>query len=532
MAVALSARHKDQAAIQAHCGMLLNSLQQPSEAADCLTRAHELVPNDHGIQFALLKVLVNLRRFAEALPISTELIAIDPTNIELLDHHVICLANQNFLSEAISFSKRRLLISRNEAVILNYYGLLRRDDVCLAHDFLAEYSAEFPSLNIKRNLAESALYCDHLPEVQVVQHHIESANAFKEQFPRISLNSRNSKKISVGFISGDFREHAVDYFCRHLIENLGRSGFEVFVYSTTDRSDSVTEQYAKLPNYRDFSPSTDFSKNLETIKRDNLDLLIDLGGMSNSSRPDYVACHPARKVVSAIGYPMASPLAMQLGDAFADDGNTEVLLLERPFLCYDYGAPLPPLPQDGRTGILTFGSFNASEKLTDTTFKLWAQALEDVGECKLILKPNFSPGPRILRHINESFSSNVSVEILTSVASHADHLQRIAAVDVALDSFPYTGTTTTIECLLMGTPVVSLAGTNHRSRVSGSILTATGHGDWIANDPKEFAHIVQRLVQSLPSRPEVRDSLLNSPLMDTKDYAEKFGKLIKQLVDA
>jgi len=204
--------------------------------------------------------------------------------------------------------------------------------------------------------------------------------------------------------------------------------------------------------------------------------------------------------------------------------------MDRPFLCYDYGADLPALPKDSRTEIVTFGSFNANEKLTNSTLKLWADALRDLGECRLLIKLNYSPGERLLHEIEQHFSPNVMVEFLSSVASHSEHLQRISQVDIALDSFPYNGTTTTIECLLMGTPVVTLAGESHRSRVSGSILTATGNNKWIASSPEEFKSIVHKLKATTPTRQQVRESLTNSPLMDTKDYATKFGKLINQVL--
>jgi predicted O-linked N-acetylglucosamine transferase (SPINDLY family) len=243
---------------------------------------------------------------------------------------------------------------------------------------------------------------------------------------------------------------------------------------------------------------------------------------------------PAPVQFTYCGYPDTTGLAAmdwRITDAIADPvGLTDAWHTERLarvdgcFLAYVLPPDLPPIAPlpAAQSGCVTFGSFNNLSKISPTTLRLWRAALAAVQGSRMVIKASMFEDPATLELSRRRFADAGlpmdRVELLPPVRGQDAHLQTYARVDIALDTFPYNGTTTTCEALAMGVPVVSLHGRHHVSRVGLSLLTAAGFGNWATDDPQQFVERTRLLASDLSLlrelRATMRERLKASPLCD------------------
>lgn len=250
--------------------------------------------------------------------------------------------------------------------------------------------------------------------------------------------------------------------------------------------------------------------------------------------------------MTAIGYPNTTGLTaidVRLVDSHTDPSGDEALATERLlrldpcFLCYapPTDAPAPTTPASHAP--FTFGSFNAIAKVGDACCALWARALAAVPDARLLLKTKAladdTARAALLDRLARAGISPERVELVPSTATVAEHLALYGRIHVALDSFPYHGTTTTCEALWMGVPVVTRVGDRHAARVGASLLAAVGLEELVANDDDAFAAICARLARDRAAlealRHGLRDRLRTSPLTDADGYRTRFTRAIRAL---
>ncbi|MDZ7639338.1 MAG: tetratricopeptide repeat protein [Bryobacterales bacterium] len=367
----------------------------------------------------------------------------------------------------------------------------------------------------------------------------------------------SGKRLRVGYVSGDFRRHSVMYFLGPILRRHTREQFEVFCYSNLDREDSLTTQIKQLDIvWRDITALSDEAA-CRQIVEDEIDILIDLAGHTGGNRLGVFARKPAPLQCSYLGYPNTTGLpAMdyrivdEITDPVgeADTRSTERLArLPRGFLCFsppgnqmdtilDETGRLAPfhvfsqnvaqdLPER-RRGFLTLGTFNNSKKIDTESAALWGAALAALRGAKLLLKgkayQNEQARANLFRVLAQGGIPPERVELRHNSPSLAEHLSQYNDVDIALDTFPYNGTTTTCEALWMGVPVVTLAGERHASRVGASLLEALGRPAWVAHTQSGFVDACVRLAADptsrLALRHSLRDELLASRLMDEPGF--------------
>jgi len=188
--------------------------------------------------------------------------------------------------------------------------------------------------------------------------------------------------------------------------------------------------------------------------------------------------------------------------------------------------PLPALS----TGYVTFGSFNNLTKMTDAVVAVWARILQSVPDSRLLLKTKQLSEPAVCEQTLRRFAAcGIAPDRLLlsrTIASRDDHLAAYNKVDIALDTFPYPGVTTSVEALWMGVPVLSLQGDRFLSRTAGSIAHNAGLPDWIAADEDDyvvkavaFASNLERLADL---RVVLREQVPASPLFDAPRFARNF----------
>jgi predicted O-linked N-acetylglucosamine transferase (SPINDLY family) len=363
-------------------------------------------------------------------------------------------------------------------------------------------------------------------------------------------NTRDpERRLRIAILSPDLRMHACAFFLEPLLQHLDRKHFQLLLYLDYHREDDMSARLRALSDtWRNFICQPDPVVE-QTIRSDQPDVLIDLAGHSSSgARLPLYAHRMAPVQITYLGYPDTTGLpAMdyRFTDAIADPvGEADRFATERLVrfapTAWAYlppaNAPEPGPPPSLNGTPVMFGSFNNITKINAATVQLWAGLLRAVPDSRLLIKGFFrgmDPAVRdsFLKAFEAAGVSASRVKLVDRTGEIKDHLELYRQVDVALDTFPYHGTTTTCEALWMGVPVVTLRGDRHAARVGASLLTAVGHPEWIADDKAAYVRIASELASD-PARlktlrTELRDDMKRSPLLDHAGQAARFGAALR-----
>jgi protein O-GlcNAc transferase len=403
--------------------------------------------------------------------------------------------------------------------------------------------------------AVASNYDDGLLASERARVHFEAGDAFAalpgQVEPRYANSKEPERRLRVAIISPDFRRHSCAHFLEPLIANLDRSAFEVSLYFTSGVKDEVTARFKALAkNFRHFVPQGVGSEGMPfKIWTDRIDILIDAAGHTDGNRLHVMQARPAPVSVTYLGYPNTTGLRAighRIVDSITDPPGSEGLASERLmrvdpcFVCYkppEEAGAVAETPPMRKQGFVTFGSFNNAVKVTGTTIGLWAGAMNAVPVSRLVLKSGSYADEIIRRRVVEGFASHgvgadrlIFEDATEGTAAHLDQYNRI---DIALDTMPYNGTTTTCEALWMGVPVVTTLGDFHAARVSASLLHAVGLKDLVAKDAADFARIAAGLAGDSDRlgtlRRELRTRMVASPIGDAKGYATRFGGALRDM---
>lgn len=357
-------------------------------------------------------------------------------------------------------------------------------------------------------------------------------------------NPDPERSLRIGLVSPDFYSHSVAFFAEPILRHLPGHRFEVFCYSSRPYPDDTTRRLKGLAaGWRDIAGQPD-SEVARLIRSDRIDILMDLTGLTTGNALSVFAARAAPIQVSAIGYPNTTGLSTmdyRLVDAITDPPGAQAFATERLlhlrdcFLCYRPVEETPPLP-DRPPRPITFGSFNTAQKLVGEVIPAWARIVNAVPGSNLILKASQFSCPMVRSRFEGRFRAAgldpARLELLPVIRDKAAHLALYGRIDIALDAFPYNGTTTTCEALHMGIPIVTLRGSSHAGRVGASLLSAVNLPDLIAESVDEYAAIANRLAgdpQRLATlRATLRNRMLASPLCDGPGYGAWLADALRQ----
>ena len=358
-------------------------------------------------------------------------------------------------------------------------------------------------------------------------------------------NTISGRKIRIGYISPDFRKHSVAYFLEPLLKHHDKNEFEIFCYSNVKDNDEVTEHLKGYADrWLDIYKLNDQQITKQVIK-DKIDILVDLAGHSKGNRLNVFIEKPAPIQITYLGYPSTTGLPSmdyRLVDKNTDPSDSEnfttekLLRIPECFLCYSNNTEYKPEPTKHHDSIV-FGSFNNLPKINAQVIATWAEIMNQVEDSTLFLKSRSFSDNNVCEDYLSMFEQHGitrnRITLVGLIENDLEHMQCYNNIDIALDTFPYNGTTTTCEALWMGVPVICFSGDRHASRVSSSLLHAAGFSELIAEDRNGYIEKAVALAKA-PERLQhykttIRDQMLHSPLCDANNFAKKIEDIYKKL---
>ena len=509
----------DDLACVLHHVSVLSAADKPAEALALLERAAPRFPREPALHAARIDIELELNRCVRAERTCREALLANPGDTRLRTKLAAALLNVGRVEEAVQAMRTA---AAGEPANLAFAGGLA---------YLMNYSP-----------GES-------PEAVLAQHrrYGELLEAAHGRPKRVFTNTRDpDRRLRIGIVSPDLRAHSVAWFIEPFLEHHDRERIELVVYQTNYVADEVTARLRRHCETWRIMDTVSDAQLAEAIFADHVDVLIELSGHTHLHSLAAMQARPAPVQVTYLGYPNVTgvrEIDARIGDSITDPpgpidacGCERLLRLDPCFLCYrPPPAPEPsPTPAAAGRGI-TFGSFNTVQKMSGRLVTAWARVLRAVPGSRLLLKGVAFTDADLredvrLRFIDAGVEAD-RIEVLPKAESLADHLCLYSRVDIALDPFPYNGTTTTCEALYMGVPVLTVAGALHAGRVGASLLSAIGLPELIARDEDDYVNRAVSLAADLPRltalRASMRPRLLNSPLCDGPNYAGRMETLLR-----
>jgi predicted O-linked N-acetylglucosamine transferase (SPINDLY family) len=534
-------------------GQALQTAGKLEEAIGAYRQAVHVKPEFVDAHVNLGAALLEKQRYAEALACHGTALRLRPDSAEAYNGLGNVHYAQGNLDEAVANYEQALRCQVDFSVPRYNLGVARQaqgngaearacfqEALRLKPDDHVAHSTYLGSLVYDPDIEPATLLAEH-------RRWAEQHAALAAELPRHENTRDPERRLRVGYVSPDFRSHAVAYFIQPILAHHNRDHVESFCYADVDSPDAQTAYLRSLAHqWRDtFGLSTEQLADL--IQRDRIDILVDLTGHTAHNRLLVFARKPAPIQVSYLGYPCTVGLPAidyQLADAVSDPPGEptayteELIRLPRSFCCYapPRNAPaVSPLPAQGR-GKITFGSLHKLEKLNAYVLDLWCRIMRDVPSAQLLVSRNTLHGQTAANLRRQFADRGVDADRLAFQRVEAVNLQHMRLyheIDVALDPFPWNGHTTACEALWMGVPVIALRGRRHAARMVASVLTATGLTDWLAETPDDYHRCAVELAgdwtRLADLRARLRDRVQASPLCDgaafTRDLEAAFREM-------
>jgi predicted O-linked N-acetylglucosamine transferase (SPINDLY family) len=486
------------------------------EAEAAYRQAIRLRPNLAEPVFNLANVLRDKGNPDGAIEGYRQAIAMQPQYVQAKHNLAAVLKDTGRLDEAIQIWQRLLEAHPPPLVASNYI-----------------YSLHFhPSYDAKR------LYEAH---ADWNRRYAEPLAPHSPQFPNERAPNR---RLRIGYISPDLREHPVGRFLLPLLANHDHTQFEVFCYTDVRQADVITHRIRSHVDVWRSTPGMSDEQLAGMIRQDRIDILVDLTMHMKGSRLLVFARKPAPVQVTYLAYCSTTGLRTmdyRLTDSFLDPaGGDESVYSEksvrlRSYWCYEPPGDAPQVasPPVEETGPITFGCLNNFGKVARVTLDTWAELLSRVAGSRLLLfAPEGSHREAARQHLARRNVDPQRLEFVPLLHLN-EYLLQYNQIDIALDPFPYPGGTTTCDALWMGVPVVSLAGETAVSRAGLSILSTIGLPELVATTTDQYLAIATGLAADASRLPEfrrtLRERMKQSPLMDARGFARDvetaFGRM-------
>lgn len=528
-----------------NAGAVFHSKGWNRRAVDALEKAVALKPDHHMAYNNLAKALQALGIFDRAVTCCEKAIRLQPSQVGPYVNLGGLLRKQGRLDEAVRIALEAVALEPNSSAVHHLLGSLYKDqgrirEAMESYNRASEIQPNHPAL--QSDVFLSLHYTDSLDSADLFARHknrgLDLASQCKTKIQIHENDPSPHRCLRIGYVSGDFRKHSVSYFTKPVLEFHDPSAFETFCYSDVTQPDSMTATLRGMAErWRDIRGLPD-EQAAALMREDAIDILVDLAGHTAGNRLSVFARKPAPVQVTYLGYPATTGLPemdYRITDAFADPpGRTdhlhteELIRLPKTFLCFSRPAKNPPITRCPveKNGFVTFGSFNNLAKVSSSVLDAWTGVLRSVPGSRLVLKSRALSDPETGRHVLGRFEGrgvdSERITLLGFVPGQFGHLDAYNTIDIALDTFPYHGTTTTCESLWMGVPVIVLSGETHVTRVGVSLLSNIGAKELIAQSSEEYVGKAVQLAGQVDRlktyRSELRSMMQRSPLMNAADF--------------
>jgi len=519
---------------------------QCEEALRDYERAEALAPNDLDVREGRGRALYALKRHAEAVQALERCLEQDQKRIS--SHKLIAGVYHDWGYDQLAREHYRawLDLSGNDfkamaslAVVDWNSGHLR--DALRACRTILDAGRAAPELH---SFYLYALLFDPEATPAVLRRRHEEwfiANGPSEHFQSYANVPDPARRLRIGYISGEFFQSASFQFTFPLLLNHDPMQVEVFCYNTRAKSDRSTELYRGTADvWRRVNGWTD-AQLTRQIRDDAIDILVDLSGHFANHRLTVFEARPAPVQVAIPNYPCttgSSAIEYIISDPWIsplesnDTYSEEVVRLPSGFPPYGPPSDAPDVPSLPalRNGCITFGLYQRPAKVHAGVWDVVVEVLRRVPGSRLLVHyssqdldlPNSDARSQVVRELESRGVSGERAAFRGQVR-HADHMALVSEADIALDSFPYNGQTTTCECLWMGVPVITLVGETHAGRVGFSLLSRAGLAELVATSKRQYVDIAVALALDLKRlaqlRSDLRPRLEQSTLLDARAVA-------------
>jgi protein O-GlcNAc transferase len=527
-------------------GVALESTRQFDEAIVVCRTAIALKPDFAEAHYNLGNALAGKGLLDEAIAAYRQALVVRPNYTEAYNNLGIVLKDNGQLEEAISAYHRAIELDprlanaySNLGVVLNDKGEL--DEAITA--FRAAIAIEPENASFGSNLLFTMNFHPGYDAETIAEEHRRWNHQHAEplrKFIQIHSNDRSpDRRLRIGYVSPDFRNHPVGRFLLPLLANHDKSQVDIFGYSDVAYPDEITRRLQSCTDHWRSIVGISDAAAVDMIRQDKIDILVDLTMHMAQNRLGVFARKPAPVQVTYLAYCSTTGLETidyRLSDPYLDPPgedesrySEQTIRLPQTYWCYEpiidspEISPLPALAQ----GFITFGCLNNFCKISELALETWARILRAVPNSQLLLSARQGTHrQRISRRLERDGIEPHRVQFADylPIEKYFDLYRRL---DIALDTFPYAGGTTTCDALWMGVPVVSLAGKTAVGRGGLSILSNIGVPELVASSEEQYVGIAIELAKDTRRltdlRLTLRQRMQRSPLMD----APKFTRSIE-----
>lgn len=534
-------------------GNALAGLGRHEEALTCIRKALEIQPDSAEAHYNLARLLQQRGEYEAAAGHYRRALDADPSLVEAWYNLGTLYLVREKVDEAVAQLQRALELEPLYADALNNLAkaLKARGDMEGALAAYRQALALRPDdREIFSNLLLALNYVSTAEPKEVYALHRDYAARFEAPLQPAWLRHTNhpevERRLRIAYLSPDFRRHPVANFIEPVLRCHDRRHFEVWCYYTYGVADDLTGQLKSLADqWRDVATLTDEAL-AERIREDGIDILVDLAGHTAGNRLGVFARKPAPVQVTWLGYLNTTGLAAmdwRLTDEKADPAGVNEAFYSESLARFPYSqwcyhpfdgmqevSPLPAL----KNSYVTFGAFNQVAKISDEILDVWARVLEEVEGSRLLLVgiPEGWARQRIVEAFRKHGVDGKRLDFRGKL-SLEEYWAAFSEADIALDTFPYNGGTTTCDALWLGVPVITLSGVCAASRGGCSLLTALGRTEWIAATVDEFGQIARALVDDFASLERIRKSLRQqmeaSPLRNEEAFTMDIERAYRKM---
>ena len=495
-------------------------LEQTVLAQQHFEKALILAPENQSVLLQLACIDLRMRRLDRAQQRLEKILEANPKHGEARGFLAACFQLRGQVKEACRQYQEAIQLEANNLTLhQNYLYALSYTADCSPEDYLIEARA----------------FAAKLRQAQGPQNRNASPVVATEHRP-----------LRLGFVSGDLRAHPVGLFLENVLSTLDKTQFYCVAYANQVLEDDVSLRLQAHFQIWNTCSTLDDKTLADQIRKDEIDILIDLAGHTERNRLGVFILKPAAMQIAWLGYWASTGLSeidyilVDKTSVPSEEGkhfSETPLYLDKTRLCMS-----PPRTTRSievvdtpalSTSKLCFGSFQVPNKITDSTIALWAKTLIAVpNACLRLQNTAFEFDSARQDMISRFVAHGVQADRIQFVGGmgYTDYLASHAEVDIILDTHPFPGGTTTAEAIWMGVPTITLKGSTLLSRQGESMLRCVGLDAWVANNEEDFVQIATKYAADILPLNRIRRSLrqtaLASPLFDARQFTRNFEQVI------